>query len=140
MKKILVAYDGGDPARRALETAAELAHLTGATVSVVSVVPVHPGRIPIYPWDDVSTHEDELIEARDLLLAKGIEADLMEPTGEPASTIARIADEGGFDTVVVGPRGLGLMSRVLQGSISEHVAVVRCGRGGSVAPAARVSW
>ena len=122
MKKILVAYDGGDPARRALETAAELAHLTGATVSVVSVVPVHPGRIPVYPWDDVSTHTHELIEARDLLLAKGIEADLLEPTGEPASTIARIADEGGFDTVVVGSRGLGLVSRVLQGSISEHVA------------------
>ena len=122
MKKILVAYDGGDPARRALETAAELAHLTGATVSVVSVVPVHPGRIPVYPWDDVSTHTHELIEARDLLLAKGIEPDLLKPTGEPASTIARIADEGGFDTVVVGSRGLGLVSRVLQGSISEHVA------------------
>ena len=72
MKKILVAYDGGDPARRALETAAELAHLTGATVSVMSVVPVHPGRIPVYPRDDVSTNAHELIEARDLLLAKGI--------------------------------------------------------------------
>ena len=122
MKKILVAYDGGDPARRALETAAELAHLTGATVSVVSVVPVHPGRAPIDPWDDVSTHAHELIEARDVLLAKGIEAELMEPTGEPASTIERIADEGRFDTVIVGSRGLTLMSRVLQGSVSEHVA------------------
>ena len=122
MKKILVAYDGGDPARRALETAAELAHLTGATVSVVSVVPVHPGRIPVDPWDDVSTHAHELIDARDMLLAKGIEADLLEPTGEPGSTIARIAEEGGFDTVVVGSRGLGLKTRVLQGSISEHVA------------------
>ncbi|MEO8469876.1 MAG: universal stress protein [Chloroflexota bacterium] len=122
MKKILVAYDGGDPARRALETAAELAHLTGATVSVVSVVPVHIGRIPVDPWDDVSTHAQELSEARDLLLAKGIEAELMEPTGDPAATIERIADEGSFDTVIVGSRGLGLMSRVLQGSVSEHVA------------------
>ena len=122
MKKILVAYDGGDPARRALETAAELAHLTGATVSVVSVIPVHPGRIPVDPWDDASTHAHELVEARELLVARGIEAELMEPSGDPASTIERIADEGGFDTVVVGSRGLNMVSRELQGSVSEHVA------------------
>ncbi len=122
MKKILVAYDGGDPARRALDTAAELAKSTGATVSVVSVVPVHLGRIPVDPWDDASTHAHELIEARELLAARGIEAELLEPTGEPASTIERIADQGGFDTVVVGSRGLGLISRALQGSVSEHVA------------------
>lgn len=122
MKKILVAYDGGDPARRALDTAAELAGLTGATVSVVSVVPVHPGRVPVDPWDDASTHAAELIEARRLLADKGIEAELLEPHGDPASAIERIAEEGGFDTVVVGSRGLNLMSRVLQGSVSEHVA------------------
>ncbi len=122
MKKILVAYDGGDPARHALETAAELAHLTGATVSVVSVVPVHPGRFPVEPWDDVSVHAQELIEARRFMAEKGIEAELLEPTGEPAATIERIAEDGAFDTIVVGSRGLNLMSRVLQGSVSEHVA------------------
>ncbi len=122
MNKILVAYDGGEPALRALETAAELAHLTGAGVSVVSVVPVHPGRFPVDPWDDTSVHAQELIEARRILREKGIEAELIEPSGEPAIAIERVADEGGFDTIVVGSRGLGLMSRVLQGSVSEHVA------------------
>ncbi len=122
MHKILVAYDGGDPARRALEQAADLAKLTGASVSVVSVVPIHPGRYPVDPWDDTSVHADELIEARRLLAERGIEAELIEPCGEPASTIERIADEGGYDVVVVGSRGLNLMSRVLQGSVSEHVA------------------
>lgn len=122
MKKILIAYDGGDPARRALDTAADLARLTGASVSVVSVVPVHPGRVPVDPWDDTSTHAQELLEARRLLAEKGIEVELIEPTGDPASTIERIAEDGGYDTVVVGSRGLNLMSRVLQGSVSEHVA------------------
>ncbi len=122
MRKILVAYDGGEPARRAIDTAAELAQLTHATVSVVSVVPVHPGRFPVDPWDDVSTHAQELQEARRLLADKGIEAELLEPTGDPAVAIERIAEEGGFDTVVIGSRGLSLMGRVLQGSVSEHVA------------------
>ncbi len=122
MKKILIAYDGGDPARRALDTAADLARLTGASVSVVSVVPVHPGRSPVDPWDDTSTHAQELLEARRIMAEQGIEVELIEPTGDPAATIERIAEDGGFDTVVVGSRGLNLMSRVLQGSVSEHVA------------------
>ena len=49
MKNILVAYDGGEPARRALEAAVELAKRFDAPLAVVSVVPVHPGRSPIDP-------------------------------------------------------------------------------------------
>jgi len=122
VNKILVAYDGGDPARRALETAAELARLTGATIAVVSVVPTHPGRFPVDPWDDTSVHAQELLEARRMLREKGIEAELIEPTGDPAPTIERIAEEGAYDTVVIGSRGLNAMGRILQGSVSEHVA------------------
>ena len=122
MKKILLAYDGGEPARHALDTAAELALKFGASLSVVSVVPVHPGRAPVDPWDDSTVHAQELVEARRLLQEKGIAADLMEPAGDPAKTIEHIAAEGGFDTIVLGSRGLSMVGRALQGSVSEHVA------------------
>lgn len=122
MKRILVAYDGGEPAKRALETAAMLAKQFGALVSVVSVVPYHSGRMPVDPWDDEVVHRQALDEARSLLALQGIEADTLEPTGDPARTIERIALDGGFDTVVVGSRGLGAVSRFFQGSVSEHVA------------------
>jgi nucleotide-binding universal stress UspA family protein len=122
MKRILVAYDGGEPAKRALETAVELAKKFDATISVVSVVPYHPGRSPMDPWDDTLIHDQELEEARSLLALQGVEARLLEPIGDPARTIERIARDGGFDTVVVGSRGLGALSRFLQGSVSEHVA------------------
>ena len=122
MKKILLAYDGGDPARRALDLAGDLARHYGAAVSVVSVTPFHPGRAPIDPWDDRPVHLDELHEAEQLLREQGIEPELLSPAGDPARTIERIAAEGGYDTVVLGSRGLGAVSRVLQGSISEHVA------------------
>lgn len=122
MKKILVAYDGGEPAKKALATAVELAKAFDAPMSVVSVVPVHPGRAPIDPWDDRSVHAEELLEARAMLLEHGIEAELLEPAGDPAKTIERIADDGGFDTIVIGSRHLGAIERVLQGSVSEHVA------------------
>lgn len=122
MKRILVAYDGGEPAKRALDTAVELARKFDATISVVSVVPYHPGRSPMDPWDDTFVHDHELEEARSLLALQGVEAQLLEPIGDPARTIERIAKDGGFDTVVIGSRGLGALSRFLQGSVSEHVA------------------
>jgi nucleotide-binding universal stress UspA family protein len=122
MKNILLAYDGGEPARRALDMTADLAVRFDATVTVVSVTPVHAGRTPIDPWDDQQVHRNELHEAQRVLRDKGIEAELLAPAGDPAKTIERIAAEGGFDAVVIGSRGLGALSRVLQGSISEHVA------------------
>ena len=122
MKRILVAYDGGEPARRALDTAMDLAAKFDGEISVVSVVPYHPGRAPIDPWDDNRIHAEALAEARRILAARGMTADLIEPIGDPATTIERVADNGGFDTVVVGSRSLGPLSRFLQGSVSSHVA------------------
>jgi nucleotide-binding universal stress UspA family protein len=122
MKKILLAYDGGEPARRAIELTADLARRYEAEVSVVSVTPVHPGRAPIDPWDGRPVHLGELRDAQRLLREQGIEPALLSPVGDPARTIERIAAEGGFDTVIIGSRGLGAVSRAFQGSISEHVA------------------
>ena len=122
MQKILLAYDGGEPAKRALDQTVELARHFGASVGVISVVPVHPGRAPIDPWDDRTVHAEELLEARKLLREAGIEAELLEPGGDPAKTIEHMADERGYDTIVVGTRGLGTLARTLQGSVSEHVA------------------
>jgi nucleotide-binding universal stress UspA family protein len=122
MKKLLVAYDGSDPAKRALEQAADLAKLMNATISVVSVVPVHPGRVRVDPWDDRETHTEELAEAKAFLVGRGIEPNLLEPAGDPARTIEHVAGEGGYDTVIIGSRGLSAAARVLQGSVSEHVA------------------
>jgi nucleotide-binding universal stress UspA family protein len=122
MKRILVAYDGGEPAKRALEMAAMLAKKFDGTVSVISVVPYYAGRLPLDPYVDEDLHRKELDEARSILALQGIEAQVLEPIGDPARTIERIALDGGFDTVVVGSRGLGALSRFVQGSVSAHVA------------------
>lgn len=122
MKKILLAYDGGEPARRALEQTIELARKFEAEVGVISVVPVKAGRAPIDPWDDRTVHAEELLEARRALREAGIEAEMLEPGGDVAKTIEHVADERGYDTIVVGTRGLGSLAKALQGSVSEHVA------------------
>ena len=74
--------------------------------AVVSVVPFHPGTraMPVEPWDDSSVHARELLEAKKALREHGIEATLLEPAGDPARTIERIAREGEYDTIVIGSR------------------------------------
>lgn len=120
--KILLAYDGGEPARRALAKAADIAKAMGGSIDVISVVPLHAGRAPIDPWDDRETHDEELREAHGSLAALGIATRLLEPIGDPAHTIESVAREGGYDMVVLGSRRQSVLGRMLQGSVSEHVA------------------
>jgi len=122
MKRILLAYDGDEPAIHALDTTVELATRFGATVAVISVVPVHPAPMGIDPWDDRDVHESALRDAQSRLRERGIEAELIEPYGDPARMIETIADERGYDTIILGSRGQGGISRFLSGSVSGHVA------------------
>ena len=122
MNTFLLAYDGTEASRRALDLAALLVRQSDAELSVVSVVPVRAGRAPIDPWDDHSVHAQELLEAGRLLREQGIEAHLIETAGNVPERIEAIAAEGGYDAVIVGSRGLSMLGRALQGSVSEHVA------------------
>jgi nucleotide-binding universal stress UspA family protein len=122
MQRILLAYDGGEPAEKALAMAADLAGRYGAEVTVVNVVPVHPGHVPVDPWEDREAHRKVLHDAARKLRALGIEAELVESTGDPAKAIERIAADRSVDAVIVGARDLGTLGRIVQGSVSEHVA------------------
>lgn len=122
MQKLLLAYDGTDPSRRALELTAMMALKFEAEVTVVSVVPTRSGRSPVDPWDDSTVHTQELLEAGRLLREGGIEPRLVETYGSVPETIEKLAEAGEFDAIVVGSRGLSMLDRALQGSVSEHIA------------------
>jgi nucleotide-binding universal stress UspA family protein len=120
--KILLAYDGGEPAQRALETAASITKVMGASLDVISVIPLHPGRSPVDPWDDRAVHTSELDDARSRLANLGVPCRLLQPAGSPAEEIELAAKNGGYDMVVLGSRRQGPLARMLQGSVSGHVA------------------
>jgi nucleotide-binding universal stress UspA family protein len=122
MKRILLAYDGDEPAKRALQQTIELATRFDAHVGVISVVPGKAGLPKADPWDDRTVHAEELVEARRVLREHGIEAELYEPDGDVARSIERVADEKDYDVIVVGTRNLGTVTKTLHGSVSEHVA------------------
>ena len=126
MKRILVAYDDTDPARRALERAAELAKAFGSEIIVTSVAPLLVGSPratgPIDPTDSPAHHQEELERARAHLSEHGLSAELVPAIGDPAAAIAMLADERDVDLVVVGTREPGLVERIMRHSVSAEVA------------------
>jgi nucleotide-binding universal stress UspA family protein len=128
MKNIVVGYDHTDPAKQALERAAELAKAFDAKIIVTSVAPLlhsSPRSAavgPADPADNLSHHEEELAEAKATLEGRGIEVELVPAIGEPASAIVQLAEQRDADLVIVGTREVGVIQRVLGQSVSQEVA------------------
>ena len=122
MKKILIAYEGEEPGQRALQQGADLARVFGADLSVISVTPWRRGRVPMDPWDDAEVHAKALKAAANVAEPPGSDRRVAVARWRPCANDRRVAKAGAFDTIVVGSRGLGSVSRFMQGSVSEHVA------------------
>jgi nucleotide-binding universal stress UspA family protein len=126
VKTIIVGYDDTEPAKRALERAADLASAFGSHLIVTSVVPVvtsaAPRSIGTDPEDDEGTHTAQLAAAKTFLTGRGIEADYIEALGHPAEAIVDAAVERGADMIVVGTREPGFAQRLFGNSVSDGVA------------------
>ncbi len=137
MKTILVGYDGTHAAERALTRAAELAKAFESKVVVVSVATPEPimtpgafGLLPYYAYqaDQLGLRTDESLwqEHRASVQAFFEDADLTVEfagvSGPPAEEIVEVAEQQQADLIVVGTRELGLIERLLGGSVSQGVA------------------
>lgn len=127
MNKILVAYDGSEPANRALERGAELAKAFKAELGVVSVTPWQESGFQTDIWDDAEARARALESASDWLSQRGLSATLLSAAGDPGTSIEKVAEVGEFDTIVVGTRDLGPAARFMHGSVSEFLATTAKG-------------
>jgi nucleotide-binding universal stress UspA family protein len=126
MNTILVAYDGSEPSKRALERAATLVKALGSKLIVTSVAPVVTSAaarsIGTDPADTAGEHAAELGAARAYLEGEGLDAEYVEALGHPADSIVAAARERSADMIVVGTRELGHLQRLLGESVSDTVS------------------
>ena len=128
MKKILVATDGSKYSQKALFKAKQIATDMGSEVTVVSVVTLYDN---IYSHNQAIKSElgsAEMERSKNVLKeAEEIFSDFkgkfttIYKTGDVVDQIIKLAEEGDYDLLIMGSRGLGAFSRTLLGSVSDKV-------------------
>ena len=136
-RKILVAFDGSEPSRNALDHAVSIAVQWKAELIILAVVP--QVMMPVFPdggpapiaAPHMTDYQDRMRETYAKSL-KEAENDVMEVypnlrvsskllEGRPSSTIVEEAERDGADLIVIGSRGLGGITGWILGSTSRRV-------------------
>lgn len=126
--KVLLALDGSPEALNAAQEAMRLGFLKApARVEVVGAIDLNRTQLGLLPATTRSTLKDTFLEEHIKPHISSLEeggltiADIRLIEGDPARLISRIAEEGGFDLIVMGRRGLGGFTRWLLGSVTRRV-------------------
>ncbi|HET6643395.1 MAG TPA: universal stress protein [Gaiellaceae bacterium] len=100
---VLLAYDGSAVAKRALQHAATLVE-QGRELAVINVIPAQSvsSRLETVTEEERGRQARILREANGLLARRGIEAQLIEAVGDPATEILAEAEKRNAETIVVG--------------------------------------
>lgn len=127
-KKILLAYDGSEGARKGLEAAVNLVKVHQADLWALAV----QEKLPRFAAtkDEVleekafgrQHYEGILQEARVRAQEAGIELQTEIRIGHPAKTIVEVAKEGKFDLILVGHTGLSEVWARFLGTTAEKVS------------------
>ncbi|MBW2285965.1 MAG: universal stress protein [Deltaproteobacteria bacterium] len=124
-ERILVAVDGSDYSKMALDQAISLGATCNSTIFVVSVIDLYPGQLAVAP----SLEEKLAAEVRQHLeeaKAKVDAADIPCETivhigGQPHEAIIQEAKQKDIDLIVMGTHGRTGLARVLMGSVAQKV-------------------
>lgn len=124
-RKILVAYDGSEPSKKAFERALDLAALNKAELYVLTVVRA------LEIADDVEAeaviensreyHQKLLVPLQRAAAERGVKGHFEVGVGHPAEQIIYDADRHNVDLIVLGHRGRSTFARLLLGSVSKVV-------------------
>ncbi len=130
MKKILVPIDGSEHSDKALAKAKEIAVNMASDVTILNVIsPMYDYRRRAYNKDLYREDERTTLRESNTLLHDAMKifedfegnADSLYKRGDTAEIILNFTEEGDYDLVVMGSRGMGAVSRTLLGSVSDKV-------------------
>ncbi len=125
MKKILVPIDGSEHSLRALDKAKELGEFYKAEITLLTVI--YTGHYNYFELQKELISSEEEVGQKLLLEASKVLEDYpygyktTSKLGDVANEIITMAEEGNFDLIVMGSRGLGAFTRALLGGVSQKV-------------------
>ncbi|MCL2549483.1 MAG: universal stress protein [Methanimicrococcus sp.] len=125
-EKIIVATDGTEYAKKAINAAAGLAELTGATLYGLYVSDVSNITPTSAEWEFVAENikresDAALDDIRKRAEALRVNYELISLSGAAAQEIVQYANQIGADLIVVGATGKKVFERLILGSVSEKV-------------------
>ena len=128
-KRILVAVDGTDSAKKAVGVAAALAKAAGVGLDILYVsyfdsdTDTGAGEtwLPKGVAGEAGKVAGEVLASAQKCVPAEVSATLHRRTGTPAKEIMAFAGENDIETIVVGRRGLGLFGSFLKGSVSQEL-------------------
>ena len=126
MRRIVIAFDGSDASREALEQGLALARTAGAVAPVVYVrhAPLPLVGDPFYAralGRELRRGRDVLDEARAVAREAGVAAETELLEGDPAERVVELAQLRGAELIVVGCRDRGALAEALLGSVSRAI-------------------
>jgi len=126
LKKILIATDGSDHARKAIGFASDIATKYKATVYLIHVVPpLHSvAEVDVKKiQDNQQKFANQIIEEAEREVKKkgveGYQSTILQ--GEPAREIIEFARKNSVDMIVMGSHGAGKVEMLILGSVSNKV-------------------
>jgi nucleotide-binding universal stress UspA family protein len=129
-KKIMVATDGSEAVKRAVDTAIEIAKLSGAKLYAVHVISMGFFSMTL-PTDEEwnKAYQEQLMtegkEATAYVENAGrianVEVESVVLRGSPAEEIIGFAERSNIDLIVMGTLGRTGITRFLIGSVAERV-------------------
>lgn len=118
ISKILVAIDGSENARKALQRAVQLGQKLNAEITAMHVI--ESGLFGLTPELAQNVGEKLLSEAVEE--AKAINLAKRLDFGSPSEKLIETSKKEGYDLIVVGSRGLSRVKRFFLGSVSDDVS------------------
>ncbi|GIU99234.1 MAG: hypothetical protein KatS3mg014_0850 [Actinomycetota bacterium] len=121
-ERIVCGVDGSEGSVATATLAARIAAATGAELRLLHVVPMLRGDNVEWTLDPEEPSPPELEPSVRAAVAAGVVPIREMAMGRPESAIVTVAVRDRVDLVVVGHRGVAGVTRVLLGSVSEHVS------------------
>jgi nucleotide-binding universal stress UspA family protein len=139
-QKILVPLDGSEHSLKALDEASQIAKMSSGKLTLIHVYSVQPVLMsevpapgytgpPIFTSVDASRMVEAAQEIGNKILKKaekrisatGIRVEKKLVEGHTVQEIVRAANDGNFDLIVLGARGISHIKEMLLGSVTDAV-------------------